>query len=74
MIDRKGNILEIGDRVYVTNAMGGSTGAGYVRAFGNMFNKTCCRVDNGAKEDTDIKTSKTFTWSSWCYPDTVEKI
>ncbi len=74
MTDRKGNVLEIGDRVYVHNGIGGTVGPGYIRAFGVLFHKVCCRVDNGAKEDTDIKTSQTYTWSSWCHQDTVEKI
>jgi hypothetical protein len=73
--DRKGNNLAVGDRVYVqhTEDIGGP---GYLRAFApdHRGRGTICRVDDGKIEDTDICTSKSYTWSAWCESAEVEKI
>lgn len=76
MNDRKGNVINVGDQVFVLPDGGDSHGAGYVRRIDNHPSMgLSARVDDGPPGDFDITKDKaTWTWSAWCTGDEIEKI
>lgn len=73
MKDKNGNELTVGDRVYVLpDKHGVAGGPGYVRSF--SFSGKKARVDNGKLEDADLTKSQSYTWSSWCTADKLDRL
>lgn len=71
MTDKNGNPLKVGDRVYVLpDKYDVAGGPGYVR----RFKGGKARVDDGRLEDDCLMTSESYTWSSWCTPQRLERI
>lgn len=71
MKDRKGNAINVGNRVFVLPDGSDSNGAGYVRKIinGEAF------VDDGPPGDFSILDDKEkYTWAAWCTSEEIEKI
>lgn len=66
MKDRKGNSLNVGDRVYVLpDPQTRTGGVGWVRRV--IENENRARVDDGVYDDD-------WNWSAWVTPNEVEKV
>ena len=69
MKDRKGNPVEVGDRVYVLpDKQTRSGGFGWVRRIAEGK----ARVDDGDALQSTLSTDDSWTWSAWVTPDEVE--